>query len=253
MTTYDKIYDQLDYLKLPAFKDYIAEQAKSNMITNDTLQFIEKMFESQAQTKRESSIMYNVKVAAFPKLKYLDDFDFNFQPTISRDQIDSMLAGDILSNTENILFIGSPGVGKTHLSTAIGIEIAKQRNAVYFIKFSKLIRLLKEAHTSDTFDRRIKAYNKYKLLIIDELGFNEISELEAKLFFQLVDSRYEYRSIIITSNVEVEKWDKVFGDSEMITRAILDRLLHHSYIYNITGKSYRLKDKILTSVDEMLE
>ncbi len=130
------------------------------------------------------------------------------------------------------------------MAVAIGYAVAIKRNSVYFIKFSKLINNLKQAHNEGTIEKKLKLYYKYKLLIIDEVGFNEISELESKLFFQLVDMRYEKRSTIITSNITFEKWPQILGNDEMITKAILDRLLHHSYLFNITGPSYRIKDKL---------
>ncbi len=144
----------------------------------------------------------------------------------------------------NIVFVGNPGVGKTHLATAIGYEVAIKRNSVYFIKFNKLITILKNAYQEGTFDKRVKYIFKYKLLIIDEVGFNEISPLEAKLFFQLIDLRYTKRSTIFTSNMTFDKWSLILGNDEMITKAILDRILHCSYLFNISGPSYRIKDKL---------
>ena len=135
-------------------------------------------------------------------------------------------------------------MGKTHLSVAIGYEVAVQRNSVYFIKFTRLIQNLKQAFNEGTIDKKIKLYFKYKLLIIDVVGFNEISSLEAKLFFQLIDMRYTKRSTIFTSNLTFDKWTNVLGQDEMITKAILDRILHHSYLFNISGPSYRIKDKL---------
>ena len=122
--------------------------------------------------------------------------------------------------------------------------MAVQRNSVYFIKFTRLIQNLKQAYNEGTIEKRIKVYFKYKLLIIDEVGFNEISQLEAKLFFQLIDMRYTKRSTIFTSNLTFDKWPNVLGQDEMITKAILDRILHYSYLFNITGPSYRIKDKL---------
>ena len=122
--------------------------------------------------------------------------------------------------------------------------MAVQRNSVYFIKFTRLIQNLKQAYNEGTIEKRIKVYFKYKLLIIDEVGFNEISPLEAKLFFQLIDMRYTKRSTIFTSNLTFDKWPNVLGQDEMITKAILDRILHYSYLFNITGPSYRIKDKL---------
>ena len=128
--------------------------------------------------------------------------------------------------------------------------MAIRRNSVYFIKFNKLISILKNAYNEGTFDKRIKHFFKYKLLIIDEVGFNEISPLEAKIFFQLIDMRYNKRSTIFTTNMTFDKWPQILGNDEMITKAILDRILHYSYLFNISGPYYRIKDKLKTNVTE---
>ncbi len=118
--------------------------------------------------------------------------------------------------------------------------MAIRRNSVYFIKFNKLISILKNAYNEGTFDKRIKHFYKYKLLIIDEVGFNEISPLEAKILFQLIDMRYNKRSTIFTTNMTFDKWPQILGNDEMITKAILDRILHYSYLFNISGHTYKI-------------
>lgn len=143
-----------------------------------------------------------------------------------------------------IFALQGTGTGKTHLAIAIGYCVAIRRNSVYFIKFNKLINILKTAYHEGTLEKKIKVFFKYKLLIIDEVGFHERSPLEAKVFFQLIDVRYTKRSTIFTSNLSFDKWPTILGNDEIITKAILDRVLHHSYLFNITGPSYRIKDKL---------
>ena len=179
-----------------------------------------------------------VKVAGFPHLKEVKDFDFNFQPKINKQQILDFESLRFLENNNNILLIGNSGVGKTHLATAIGIAAAKKRVSTYFIKCHDLISQLKKAHIENRLETRIKHFSKYRLLIIDEIGYLPIGEEEAKMFFQLIDMRYEKKSTIITSNINLSDWGKVFADS-LIASAILDRLVHHSSIVNILGNSYR--------------
>ena len=129
-------------------------------------------------------------------------------------------------------------MGKTHLSIAIGIAAAKKRVSTYFIKCHDLINQLKKAHLENKLDQRIKHFSKYKLLIIDEIGYLPIGEQEAKMFFQLIDKRYEKKSTIVTSNINLSEWNSIFVDN-MIASAILDRLVHHSTIVNILGSSFR--------------
>ncbi|TFB12992.1 AAA family ATPase, partial [Filobacillus milosensis] len=139
--------------------------------------------------------------------------------------------------------LGPSGVGKTHLATSIGIAAAKNRNSTYFIKCHELIQHLKKARAENRLEARLKHYRKYKLLIIDEIGYLPIDQEDAKLFFQLIDMRYEKKSTILTTNVNFKQWDEVFQDSKL-ANAILDRVLHHATVVNIIGDSYRIKDHL---------
>lgn len=190
--------------------------------------------------KEANMIRSMVKVGAFPHYKGLKDFDFEFQPSINQQQMKDFESLRFLESQENIVFLGSSGVGKTHLAVSIGIAAAKKRYTTYFIKCHDLIQQLKKAKLENRLEARLKHFNKYKLLIIDELGYLPIEKDDAKLFFQLIDKRYERRSTILTTNINFNSWDDVFYDP-VIANAILDRVLHHAHVVNITGKSYRLK------------
>lgn len=240
----NEILDQLTYLKLKSAYTYLKELHVNDEIGNTELKGIHKILEKEVIAKEENNKLYNVKVAGFPFLKTIDDYDFSFQPSVKEEKIKAIIESNFYEDGSNIILIGNPGVGKTHLAIAIAYSVAIKRNSVYFIKFNKLISILKNAHNDGTIDKRIRNFFKFKLLIIDEVGFSEISPLESKLFFQLIDLRYSKRSTIITSNMTFEKWPQILGNDEMITKAILDRLLHHSYLFNISGPSYRIKDKI---------
>ncbi len=244
MTTFRAVESSLSYLKLNASLRHVKELYRHDRITETELKCLQAVLDEQVREKVENTRQYNIKVAGFPFLKTLDDYDFDFQPTLNTDKIKAISESDFYQTGENIIFLGLPGTGKTHLSVALGISVASRRNSVYFIKFNKLITNLREAYHENRLDAKLKLYSKYKLLIIDEVGFNEISTLETKLFFQLIDLRYEKKSTIVTTNVTFDKWPMILGKDEMITKAILDRLLHHSYLFNISGPSYRLKDKI---------
>lgn len=240
----NKVIEQLTYLKLKSASDYIQELYMNNLINETEIKGIYKVLEKEVIEKEENNKLYNVKVAGFPFLKTLDNYDFEFQQSVNEDKIRAIASSNFYEEAINIIFIGNPGVGKTHLAIALGYEVAIKRNSVYFIKFNKLILTLKNAFHEGTFEKRIRNFFKYKLLIIDEVGFNEITPLEAKLFFQLIDLRYEKKSTIITSNMTFDKWPQILGNDEMITKAILDRLLHYSYLFNIIGPLYRIKDKV---------
>lgn len=240
----NEILDQLTYLKLKSAHTYLKELHINDGITNTELKGLHKILNKEVIAKEENNKLYNVKVAGFPFLKTIDDYDFDFQPSLKEERVRSIIDSTFHEDGTNVILIGNPGTGKTHLAIAIGYSVAIKRNSVYFIKFNKLINTLKTAYNEGTIEKRVKNFFKYKLLIIDEVGFTEISPLEAKLFFQLIDLRYSKRSTIITSNMTFEKWPNILGEDEMITKAILDRLLHHSFLFNISGPSYRIKDKL---------
>ena len=238
------VLDQLVYLKLKSAYSHLKELHINDQITNNDLKGIYKILNQEVIAKEENNKLYNVKVAGFPFLRKLDEYDFGFQPTVNEERVRSIAASNFYDEAINIVFVGNPGVGKTHLAIAIAYEVAIRRNSVYFIKFNKLITTLKNAYQEGIFDKRVRHLFKYKVLVIDEVGFNEISPLEAKLFFQLIDLRYTKKSTVFTSNMTFDKWPQILGNDEMITKAILDRILHHSYLFNISGPSYRIKDKL---------
>lgn len=246
----NEVLDQLVYLKLKSAYLYLKELHINDNISQSELKGLNKVLKKEVEAKEENNKLYNVKVAAFPFIRKIEDYDFSFQPTVDESKIKDLIASNFYLDATNVVFIGNPGVGKTHLAVAIGYSVAIQRNSVYFIKFSRLIRNLKQAYNEGELEKKIKLYFKYKLLIIDEVGFNEISPLESKLFFQLIDIRYTKRSTIFTSNITFDKWPNILGQDEMITKAILDRILHYSYLFNITGPSYRIKDKLKLNTTE---
>ena len=243
-STYTQLIKNLEYLKM---KQMIVHLDKViDFITKNNLSFVEgltKLTSHEIDYKEANMIRSMVKVGAFPHYKELREFDFSFQPTINQQQILDFETLRFLENQENIVFLGSSGVGKTHLAVSIGIAAAKKRVSTYFIKCHDLIQQLKKAKLENRLDDRLKHFSKYKLLIIDELGYLPIEKEDSKLFFQLIDMRYEKKSTILTTNINFNNWDDVFFDP-IIANAILDRVLHHAHVVNITGKSYRLKEYI---------
>ena len=239
MNNYQKLNKNLKDLKLYQISIKLSEYIEK--INENKIGVAEALLEltnQELEVKNYNATHAMVKVAGFPHLKEVKDFDFNFQPKINKQQFLDFESLRFLENNNNILLIGNSGVGKTHLATAIGIAAAKKRVSTYFIKCHDLISQLKKAHIENRLETRIKHFSKYRLLIIDEIGYLPIGEEEAKMFFQLIDMRYEKKSTIITSNINLSDWGKIFSDS-LIASAILDRLVHHSSIVNILGNSYR--------------
>ena len=219
ITEHEQLISNLEYLKMNEMILHLNDTV--DFINKNHLSFEEgliKLTNFEIDHKEASMIKAMVKVGAFPHLNHR-----------------------FIHENENIVFLGSSGVGKTHLATSIGISAAKKRMSTYFIKCHDLIAQLKKAKLENRLESRLKHFTSYKLLIIDELGYLPIDKEDSKLFFQLIDRRYEKRSTIITTNINFSQWDQTFLDP-VIANAILDRILHHAHVINITGKSYRLKD-----------
>jgi DNA replication protein DnaC len=180
--------------------------------------------------------------AHFPFVKTFEQFDFGFQPSLEDRQIRELRSLRFIHEASNVIFLGPPGVGKTHLSVALAEEAIRSGLGAYFITAHDLAADLGRAYREGRLDRRMRVYLAPKVLVIDEVGHLPLDDLGATIFFQLVSARYERGSIILTSNKSYGDWGSIFGDS-IIATAILDRLLHHSTTINIRGESYRLKDR----------
>lgn len=240
-TNYQQLLANLEYLKLKQMGLHLNEaldfSLKNELSLIDTLL---KLTSYEVDVREQNMIHAMVKVAAFPHLKEMKDFDFAFQPSLNPQQLLDFQSLRFIQANENIVFLGPSGVGKTHLATAIGITAAKKRTSTYFIKCHDLIQNLKRAHLENRLESRLKHYAKYKLLIVDEIGYLPIDPEDAKLFFQLIDARYEKKSTIFTTNVNFKSWEEIFPEPKL-ANAILDRILHHASVVTITGNSYRLK------------
>lgn len=238
-SNYLRLKENLEYLKLKQFSLHLDELIAER--NTSLVEALLKLTDYEVDTKRINAANQMVKTAAFPALKDISSFDFSFQPSINERQIKDLCSLAFLENNENIVFLGSSGVGKTHLSISIGIEAARQRYSTYFIKCSNLLENLKKAQDENRLEVRLKHYASYRLLIIDELGYLPISEGDERLLFQLIDRRYEKKSTIVSTNINFSDWEAIFYDIR-IANAILDRILHHCSVIQILGDSYRLKD-----------
>ena len=250
VTQHEQLKNNLSYLKLEEMNNHLDETI--DFINSNNVSFTEgliKLTNYQIELRERNMINAMVKVGNFPHTKELKDFDFSYQENINKEQILDLETLRFFDNKENIIFLGSSGVGKTHLATSIGITAAKNRISTYFIKCSDLILQLKRAQLENRLDSRLKHFTSYGVLIIDEIGYLPIDRQGANLFFQLISKRYGKKSTIITTNMPFSKWSDVFYDATL-ANAVLDRLLHYSNVIRITGNSYRIKDKIERAKDE---
>ena len=246
-STFEQLNNSLEKLKLLQMKKYLSEV--TDFVSSNKLSFSDgllKLCNYELDYKVEVASKSMIKAAAFPFIKTIEDYDFDFQPKLNKQEILELTSLKFIEELKNIVFLGSSGVGKTHLATSLGIVAAKKRYSTYFIKCHDLLQQLKRAKVENRLDSRLKYLNRYKLLIIDELGYLPIDKEDSNLFFQLIDMRYEKKSTISTTNINFSNWDSVFYDA-VVANAILDRVLHHSHVISINGRSYRVKDYITKS------
>lgn len=211
------------------------------------LDFLDGILREELDAKQKRRVTMGIKIAHFPVVKTLEEFDFKFQPSLDAKLVRELATGHFIAQAENVLLLGPPGVGKTHVGIAIGRAAIEAGHSVLFVTATALLAALSKAHAEGHFGDQLTFFAKPKLLIIDELGYLPLERATANLFFQLVAKRYERGSILLTTNQQVTEWGHVFGD-ETIAAAILDRLLHHSHILTIKGESYRLKAKKRTGL-----
>jgi DNA replication protein DnaC len=233
--------ERLHLPDLPGIVAAMAEEAAAKELS--FTDFVEQVLAAQVEASDRRATETVMRLASFPMRKTIEEFDFSFQPSINRKQIVELAGCTFVERAENVVLLGPPGVGKSHLAIAFGIEAARRRIQTKFTTVARMIASLSEARTSGAFSRRLATYVRPRLLIIDEVGFLPLGPEEASLLFEVVCRRYERSSIVLTSNKSYGQWAEVFSGDEVIATAILDRLLHHSTTISIKGESYRLKDK----------
>jgi len=239
----ERIQDNLKKLKLTRtgqrLESILEAAGKSDLSYTD---FLDQVLQEEVALKYEKQTALNTSLAKFPYIKTLESFDFSFQPSIEAKVIRELATCLFIERAENVVFLGPPGTGKTHLSVAIGLKAIQKRYRTMFISATALIAALVRAYAENRLEEKLKTYCTPKLLIIDEIGYVPVDAHGAHLLFQLISRRYERGSIILTSNRGFGQWGEIFSDT-IIATAILDRLLHHSTVINIKGESYRLKEK----------
>jgi len=233
-------FQQLGWGRIPEILHQHAEEAAKENISY--LAFLDKLLQEELEAKHYRNLQTRTKQAKLPYQKTLAEFDFTFQPSVDERRIKDLATMRFVEHQENLVFLGPPGVGKTHLVVALALEAIALRYSVYFITAHDLVQTLQQAHQTNTMKQKVRMFLKADLLIIDEIGYRKMDDAAAHFFFQIISERYEKGSIILTSNKSFGSWGEIFGDTVLAT-AILDRLLHHSVTINIKGESYRIKEK----------
>lgn len=246
----ERLRGQLKRLSLHTIAQIFEEEAvKASKSEISYMAFLGRLIDEEIVAKTDRSINARVSKARFPMMRTLEEFDFPFQPSLSAARMRELAELGFLARAENIVLVGRPGVGKTHLSIALALRACQARKRVMFMQAADLLEELLAAEVSRSLAKLIENLGRQDLLVVDELGYTPINRHQANLFFQVVSHMYTRASLIVTSNVPFDGWGTVFGGDEVIASAILDRLLHFSHVFLISGPSYRMKAKLEKGVD----
>lgn len=240
----ERLAENLTRLRLPRVRTILPEMVKAAETECwSYLTLLDRLLDEEVAQKEQRRIEGTLKASGLPCIKTLDEFDFAFQAGVNRQQIMNLFDLTFLERKENVLFLGPPGVGKTHLSVALAVKACQSGSTIHFTTMAELIRKLREDRGTGRIGKNRRPYEWSNLVVVDEVGYTPIDREECNLFYQFVAMRYERASTIITSNKAFDEWSELFHDPVIVT-AVLDRLLHHSVVVNIKGNSYRLRSKL---------
>jgi DNA replication protein DnaC len=234
------ILERLKLMRVPERLDQLAEEAAKESWTY--VEFLDRVLDVEVSARVERDVTMKTRLARFPFVKTLEQFDFSFQPALNEAQLRELATARFVAHGENILLLGPPGVGKTHLAVSLGVAAIMQGISVVFFTVADLVDLVQQDLKEDRLERRLYSLCKPKLLILDEMGYVPLDQRSAQFLFRLISRRYQKGSIILTSNKSYGEWGDVVSDYVLAT-AMLDRLLHYSTTINIRGESYRLREK----------
>lgn len=243
-TDVERLRGNLKQLGLHAIADMFEAAAQKAAKTKQSyVSFLDHLVDDELARKADRSVNARIGRARFPTIKTLEGFQFAFQPSIPAPLIRELAELGFLARAENLVLVGPPGTGKSHLAVAIGIHACGAHKRVLFRSVADLLDELVAATVDHTLGARLATLGRLDLLVLDELGYLPMDPRRANLFFQLISRLYEHGSIILTTNKPFEEWGAVFGGDEVIAGAVLDRLLHHCHVVAINGPSFRTKDK----------
>ena len=249
----DRLHTLLAELKLSEADTLLESHLqRASQADRPYAEFLLDLLDAEARARKEERFRQALKRTKLPAMKMLEQFDFGFQPSIDQSQIRELRTLRFVHEAGNVVFLGPPGVGKTHLAIALTVEAVRAGFSAQYITAHDLVSDLGKAAREGRLDRRLRAFVNPRVLVVDEMGYLPLDEVGATLFFQLVTARYERGSILLTSNKSYGDWGSVFGDAVMAT-AVLDRLLHHSTTINIRGDSYRMKERKKAGLHSSLE
>jgi DNA replication protein DnaC len=239
------LQEQLDSLRLSFVKEHYQEFASKAAAKGlSHVAFLEELIEGETRLKHDRATERRIHQARFPLLKTVDQFDWTWPASINRLQIQNLFRLSFLNDKGNVIFLGTTGLGKTHLALALGYTACLKGESVLFSTALDAINNLVAAGKAGSRKQELRRYLRPALLILDELGYLALDKTAADLLFQIISGRYERGSTILTSNLPFKKWPGILNDDATLTSALLDRLLHHAETVRVTGKSYRTKDEV---------